>query len=215
MQDTPVIDIYWSFRSPYSYLATPDMMALAADYKVEVALRPVLPIAVRKPDFFDPAKAAWAKYILLDWPRRAAFLGMAAHWPSPDPVVQDLTTMKIATDQPYIFRLSSLGVEAQRRGRGVAFAREVSHLLFGGTKDWDKGNHLADAAARAGLDLAQMEAALPGGDHLEALDANQSALEAAGHWGVPTFVYGGAPYFGQDRIALLRWQLDRDGIPRR
>jgi 2-hydroxychromene-2-carboxylate isomerase len=47
------------------------------------------------------------------------------------------------------------------------------------------------------------------------LTANQAALEAAGHWGVPTYVYAGAPYFGQDRIDLLRWQLDRDGVARR
>ena len=40
----------------------------------------------------------------------------------------------------------------------------------------------------------------------EALDAevaaNQAALEAAGHWGVPTLVFKGEPFFGQDRIDL-------------
>ena len=214
-KDLPLIDVYWSFRSPYSYLATPDMMALRADYDVRVALRPVLPIAVRKPDFFDPAKAAWAKYILLDWPRRAEFMEMPAHWPSPDPIVQNLTTMKIASDQPYIFRLSSYGVEAERRGLGVPFAKEVAHLLFGGTRDWDKGEHLALAASRAGLDLGEMDAAIEGGDHLAELDANQAALEAAGHWGVPCFVFEGEPFFGQDRVTLLRWRLDQRGIAKR
>ncbi|WP_298857970.1 hypothetical protein [uncultured Sulfitobacter sp.] len=107
------------FRSPYSYLATPDMMGLRKDYAVHVALRPVLPIAVRKPDLFDPAKAAWAKYILLRWPRRADFLGAPAHWPSSDPIVQDLATMQIAPEQPYIYRLSSYGAVAERRSLGV------------------------------------------------------------------------------------------------
>ena len=214
-ESIPLIDVYWSFRSPYSYLATPDMMGLRADYDVHVALRPVLPIAVRKPDFFDPAKAAWAKYILLDWPRRAEFLGMPAHWPSHDPIVQNLSTMKIAPEQPYIYRLSSYGVEAERRGLGVPFAREVAHLLFGGTKDWDQGDHLAQAAALAGLDLSEMDAAIKGGDHLAELDANQAALEAAGHWGVPCFVFEGEPFFGQDRVALLRWRLDQRGIAKR
>ena len=48
------IDVYWSFRSPYSYLATPDLLKLEADYEVELSLRVVLPIAIRaKSSLFD------------------------------------------------------------------------------------------------------------------------------------------------------------------
>ena len=32
----------------------------------------------------------------------------------------------------------------------------------------------------------------------------QQALEDAGHWGVPTLVFDGEPFFGQDRIAIAR-----------
>lgn len=210
------VDVYWSFRSPYSYLATPDMVRLGEDYDCTVNLRPVLPLAVRDPDFFRPENLGRARYIILDWPRRAEYLGMAREWPQPDPIVQDLATMKIAEDQPYIFRLSKLGVEAQRRGRGVAFAKEVSHLLFGGTKAWNEGTHLADAATRAGLDLAEMEAAVAKGeetgDHMAEVEANQAALEKAGHWGVPTYVFKNEPFFGQDRIDLVRWRLDQQGL---
>ena len=70
------IDVYFSFRSPYSYLATPQILQLREDYQVAVNLRPVLPIAVRAPEFFDPANAKRARYIQLDWPRRADFLGL-------------------------------------------------------------------------------------------------------------------------------------------
>jgi len=34
--------------------------------------------------------------------------------------------------------------------------------------------------------------------------ANQDALKAAGHWGVPTLVFDGEPFFGQDRIAMAQ-----------
>ena len=50
------IDLYWSFRSPYSYLATPRLVQLHADYDLEINVRPVLPIAVRIPGFFDTVK---------------------------------------------------------------------------------------------------------------------------------------------------------------
>ena len=49
-----VIDVYWSFRSPYSYLVTPDLLRLRKDFDVTVKLRPVLPIALRaKATVFD------------------------------------------------------------------------------------------------------------------------------------------------------------------
>jgi 2-hydroxychromene-2-carboxylate isomerase len=210
-----VVDVYWSFRSPYSYMATPGMLELQDNYKVEVNLRVVMPIAVRAPELlFNPQNANRTRYILLDWARRAEFLGMPGVWPSPDPVVQDLATMEIAAEQPYIYRLSSLGVEAQRRGKGIEFAAQVSRLLFGGTVAWDQGDHLAEAAARAGLDLAELDAALVGGDHLQEIDANQAQLETAGGWGVPSFIFEGELFFGQDRIDTLCWRLDQHNLRR-
>ena len=37
-------------------------------------------------------------------------------------------------------------------------------------------------------------------------------LEEAGHWGVPTMVFRGEPFFGQDRVDTLRWRLDQCGL---
>ena len=209
---TQIVDAYFSFRSPYSYLATPGLLNLQKDFNITLNLRPVLPLAVRQPDFFSPENMKRARYIMIDFPRRAEFLGMACHWPSPDPIVQDFETMNIATTQPYIYWLTELGIEAQRRGRGVEFAYEVSHMLFGGTKAWDKGEHLSEAADRAGLDLAVMEKARKDGDHAQEIEANQQALEDAHHWGVPTMVYKGEPFFGEDRIGTLRWRLEKLGL---
>jgi 2-hydroxychromene-2-carboxylate isomerase len=210
------VDLYWSFRSPYSYLATPGAVALEQKYDVDIRLRPVLPLAVRDPGFFSPANAKRGRYIQLDWPRRAEMLGMRGSWPSPDPIVQDLETFEISPEQPHIFRLTHLGIEAERRGAGLRFAKEVSHVIFGGAKEWHVGNHLAEASGRAGLNLAEMEEAIASpSTHADEVIANQEALEAAGHWGVPTFVYNGEPFFGEDRIDTLAWRLERDRIPKR
>ncbi|KPK34905.1 MAG: disulfide bond formation protein DsbA [Betaproteobacteria bacterium SG8_40] len=209
------INLFYSFRSPYSYLATPGALALERDFDVGVALRPVLPLALRQPDFFSPENVKRAKYIMIDWLRRAEMLGMPHRWPSPDPIVQDLKTYAIAPDQPYIYRLTYLGVEAQRRGRGIQFAAEVSAVIFGGTRDWHEGSHLADAAARADLDLASMDEAIDDpASHKAEVEANQRALEKSGHWGVPTFEFSGEPFFGQDRIDTLRWRLGKEGLKR-
>lgn len=205
------IDVYWSFRSPYSYLATPELVQLGEDYNVEVNLRVVLPIAVRsKATLFNAADPKPVRYIILDAVRRSEMLGMPIVLPMrPDPITQNLETMEVAKEQPLIYRISKLGVEAQRQGKGVLFAKEVSHMVFGGTDGWDKGDHLANAARTVGLDLAQMEAAIADGDHLAEIETNQDNLEKAGHWGVPTMVARGEPFFGQDRMDTLRWRLDQ------
>lgn len=209
------VDLFWSFRSPYSYLAMPGALRLEQDFTVEVRFRPVLPLAVREPNFFSPDNLKRAKYIRLDWVRRAQMLGMSPVWPNPDPIAQDMKTYAIAKDQPYIYRLTYLGVEAERRGRGVEFALQVSSLIFGGTRDWHLGDHLAQAAASAGLDLAQMDAAISDpSSHHAAVEASQRALADAGHWGVPSFVFEGEPFFGEDRIDTLRWRLNQKGLKR-
>jgi len=212
--DCPV-DLFWSFRSPYSYLAVPGAQQLVRDFDVEARFRPVLPLAVRDPSFFSPDNVKRAKYIRVDWPRRAEMLGMPHAWPSPDPIVQDMQSYRIGPERPYIHRLTRLGVEAERRGRGIEFARAVSLLIFGGTRNWQLGDHLAGAAQCAGLDLAAMDAAIaaPAGHDAE-IDANQRSLAAAGHRGVPTFVFEGEPFFGEDRIDTLRWRLDNSGLRR-
>ena len=212
---TDAVDVFWSFRSPYSYLVTPDLKRLQNDYDVDVRMRIVYPIAVRDPSLvFDPANRNKALYIVRDSSRRAEFLGMPLAWPRPDPIVQEPGTMAVAEEQPYIHRLSALGVEAHRRGRGVEFVTEVSALIFGGTEGWDQGDHLKEAVARAGFDLAELDAAIESGDQLEEVELNQQALAEAGHWGVPTMVLREEPFFGQDRIDTLRWRLDQYGLAR-
>ncbi|MFT4814299.1 MAG: 2-hydroxychromene-2-carboxylate isomerase [Paracoccaceae bacterium] len=206
------VDVYFSFRSPYSYLATPDMLKLKQEYTAAVNLRPVFPIAVRNPEFFDPSNLKRARYIGLDWVRRAEFLGMAKHWPNPDPITQNMETYEIAEEQPLIHELTKLGVEAQRQGRGIEFAKHVSHLIFGGIKGWNQGDHFTKAVSDAGLNLAELRANIENGNHLEEISANQDALEDSGHWGVPTYVFNNEPFFGQDRIDLLRWRLDQSDL---
>jgi len=69
-------------------------------------------------------------------------------------------------------------------------------------------------AIRKDFDLAEMEQAIDGGTHLEEFEANQRQLEESGHWGVPTFVIEGEPFFGQDRIETLRWRLGQHDLAR-
>ena len=207
-------DVFWSFRSPYSYLATRRYRALAEEYDLTINLRPVYPLAIREPDFFERSHPNWLRYTFTDMFRVAQFHGVPFGPPRPDPIVQDVQTRKIAEEQPYIFRLTRLGQAAARRSKSLAFCDEVSRLIWGGAENWHEGDHLAGAASRAGLDLAELDAeALNDAAGLDAeIAANQAKLEASGHWGVPTLVFDGEPFFGQDRIDMALWRMEQKGL---
>jgi len=215
---THQVDLYWSFRSPYSYLVTPRLIELERDWQANVNVRVVTPIAVRKPDFFANAQPQWFSYFMRDCHRSAEFVGVPFRWARPDPVVMDPMTRTYPKDQPHIHRLCRLGQLAAERGKGLPFLWEVSRTIWSGeVDDWHLGDHLAEAAARAGCDLAEMDAVILAEQaRLDAaLETSEAAQLEAGHYGVPLMVYDGEPFFGQDRFDQLLWRMQQKGLTRR
>lgn len=220
MSNPLAIDVFWSFRSPWSYLATPRLRQWQNDYDLVVNFRPVYPIAVRTPEFFQQVQPQWFSYFMTDVFRVAEFLDLPFKWPKPDPIVQyvdDQGQRRTGEDQPYIARLTRLGVVAAELGRGIEFADEVARVIWGGTPDWHEGSHLAAAAERAGLSLDEMDQqVIDEADRLESvIIQNQADHHAAGHWGVPTCAFNGEPFFGQDRLDVLLWRLKGAGLQAR
>jgi len=212
------VDLFWSFRSPYSYLALPKTAQLVADYDLTINARPVYPLAVRDPGFFKRTNPLFARYVFLDSQRVAQREGIPFRFPRPDPIVQNMTTLEVAAEQPLICRVTRLGAAAQIRGRGLPFIHEISRVLWDGSVDrWDQGDHLARATARAGLDLDELDAAITvdTAKYDAVIAENERDHLRSGHWGVPTFVFNGEPFFGQDRIDLLIWRLTQHGLTAR
>jgi len=207
-------DLFFSFRSPYSYLAIGRYRQLTENYTVDIALRPVTPLALRQPDFFENNHPNWLRYTIIDVARVAQQLGLPLAPPNPDPIVQDLATRKIAAEQPYIHRITRMGQAASNAGRGIQFADEAAKLIWSGTKDWHHDEPLTGAATRAGLEFSLLASAAD--QEYRDLDAqiaaNEAALEAAGHWGVPTLAFRGEPFFGQDRIDLAILRMEQAGL---
>ena len=212
------VDLFFSFRSPYSYLALPRTTRLVADYDVTVNLRPVYPLAVRVPGFFKRTNPQFMRYVVLDSSRVAQHANIPFRFPRPDPIVQDLATLEVAEQQPYIHRLTRLGAAAQLEGRALAFVDAIARVLWDGSvTPWNEGDHLARAAEKAGFDLAAMDAAVAADPdrYEQVITANEKDHAASGHWGVPTFVFEHEPFFGQDRIDLLIWRMQGKGLERR
>jgi 2-hydroxychromene-2-carboxylate isomerase len=213
-------DLYWSFRSPYSYLVTDRVIAFQNEYDVACNLRVVYPIAVRQPDFFVNSDPLWFSYFARDIFRSAQYAGIPFGWASPDPIVTDPETRTFAREQPHIHRLTRLGMVATERGKALAFIEQVGRLIWGGTvHGWNGGDHLAQATARSGLDLAELDAAITAPGEAERLDAliatHQDQQREGGHYGVPLMVFDGEPFFGQDRFDMMKWRMEQKGLAKR
>lgn len=207
------IDLYWSFRSPYSYLAIKQIRSLEAQRDVTFNLKIVLPLAIRDPKFFDSRGPSWLGYVMRDIMRLAQMTEQPLAMPNPDPIIQDMATAKIAQEQPHIWRLSRLGLAAADAGKGLPFIDEVSRIIWSG-QAWTDQDIFEQAVTRAGLDLPALESTVEG--HEDAFDArfktHDQDLRKAGHWGVPTCVVNHEPFFGMDRLPVLEWRLDQMGI---
>ena len=211
-------EVFWSFRSPYSYLATPQLIAVEAAYDVRISFRPVRPLAMRDPSFFARADPRWPLYAFNDVARLAQMQGLPFAPPRPDPIVQDMSTRRIASEQPYIGRITRLGQAAAELGAGLRFANAVAARIWGGIQDWHQEESLPGAAAEAAIDWATIDQAeRNNGEALNtAIAASEAAQNSSGHWGVPLMVFEKEPFFGQDRISALIWRLGQRGLrPRR
>jgi len=211
-------DFYFSFRSPYSYLATPQIEQLMAQYNLRPRMRIVLPIAIRIPGFFKNVNPLWPPYLLRDTFRISQMNNIPYRWPRPDPIVMDHAAKEVAAEQPYIHHVSRLGVAAERAGRGFEFVRAADHAIWSGEIDnWHEGDHLKNALIKADLPADELiETATAKAAEIDAEIAdNEAAQKNAGHWGVPLFVFNDEPFFGQDRIEHLVWRMKQAGLTAR
>lgn len=211
-------DFYFSFRSPYSYLATPQVEALIARYDMAPRMRFVTPIAIRIPGFFKNVNPLWPPYLLRDTFRISQMHGIPYRWPRPDPIVMDMASGEVAAQQPYIHRVTRMGVAAERAGKGFLFARRAAHAIWSGeVENWHEGEHLSRAASEAGLNAAQLDQTVHenAADLAAEIERNESDQRSAGHWGVPLFVFENEPFFGQDRLDHLIWRMKQAGLQER
>lgn len=209
----PRLDIYWSFRSPYSYLAVDRLCDIARAYPIDTRFRPVRPLAMREPDFFEKNRPQFLPYLFKDVWRESQRLGVTFASPRPDPIAMDFATGKVAKDQPVMEKLMGLAVAAVEHGKGLEFAQSVARRIWGGVENWDTGGPMAEACAAAGLDLHELEHWRRDNPRLIAETVAESEAEQLKHhWGVPLMVLDDEPFFGQDRLDSLVWRLGQMGL---
>lgn len=181
-------DMYFSLRSPYSYLAMMRAPDLAHLWKAEITLKPILPMVMRS----LPVPSEKRLYIVRDCKREAERLGI------PFGKIEDPVGTGVKRGLAILHR-------AIPEGKGVDFAQSFYRGVWaeGLNAATDKG--LRTMVERAGLDWAYAQDAMADDSWRDAVEKNRQEMFALGLWGVPSFRVGEHSAFGQDRL----WQVGR------
>ena len=191
------IDFYFDFSSPYSYIASEWIEALAARHGRTVQWNAMLLGAsfqvteIRTPVSY-PLKR---EYSMRDFERSARFAGVPLTMPEKFPIA--------TTNAARIFWWLH---DNEGAGRAVAWARHGLRALFARGVDLSDNAALRRLCAEFGLDPEQAEAAWSDPQRKARLKAVNDAAIAAGVFGAPYFVIDGEPFWGNDRRAQIeRW----------
>lgn len=189
------IELWFSFRSPYSWIAFPQMRRLARLYGARLQLRPVLPMVMRG----LPVPRIKRAYIVTDAKREADLAGLP-FGPIVDPVGAGVE------------RAIAVLAHAAAAGLGEAFAESALRGAWAEGVDLAADSGLAAVAGRAGIGGAAVAAALADESWRAGAEANRAALFEAGLWGVPSFRLNGGPaHWGQDRLWAAEDELRAAG----
>lgn len=198
LSDKPLAcELWFSFRSPYSYLALEQIEAVLAPHGVPLVLRPVPPMVARGLAM-PPVKQL---YIVRDVKRIADRLGV--------PFGELCDPLGAGVDN-----CLALAHWALRRGPadGLAFVRSAMRGIWAEARDVSAYVDLREIVERAQLPWAEARAALDDPEGAKAAAASAADLAVVGLWGVPSFRIGDFIAWGQDRLPLLADRLRRHAL---
>ncbi len=196
------VDFYFDFSSPYGYLASEKIEALAARHGRSVNYRPVLLGVVFKQTGALPLTQIPLKgeYSRRDMERSAKFHGVTGfRMPSKFPIPSQAAARIV--------------LWAQQRDAAVAakIVHALYHAFFVDDKDISDPDTAVAVAASCGIDGAAARAAIDDPAIKDALKrANDDAI-AHGVFGSPFIIIDGEPFWGLDRLDQVERWLETGG----
>ena len=193
----PPIDFYFDFSSPYSYIASEWVEALAARHGRTVRWHAILlgatfQAAELKSPVSHPIKR---DYSLRDFRRSARFEGVPYVQPEEFPI----PTQNAA-------RVFWWLNDSRDAGAATAWARAALRAYFTRGVMLSQPEALKALVAASGIDAAQAEAAWNDPHWKARLKRSNDEAIAAGVFGAPFFFVDGEPFWGNDRKAQIeRW----------
>jgi 2-hydroxychromene-2-carboxylate isomerase len=190
------IDFYFDFSSPYGYLASEKIEAIAENHGRSVKFKPILLGVVFKQTGASPLTSVPLKgdYSRRDFMRSARLLGVPFRMPASFPISTQVAAR-------IVLWLAQSNAESSR-----AAMHALYRAYFVDGIDISEPGRAIAIAAQVASDPAAIGAAVESAPVKDGLRrANEEAI-AAGVCGSPFMVVDGEPFWGSDRLAQVdRW----------
>lgn len=196
LSDKPLsCELWFSYRSPYSYLALEQIEGVLAPYNVPLELRPILPMVTRG----IPLPNVKRMYIVRDAKREADRIGV--------PFGEICDPLGSGIDN-----LLAISHWASQRGELLPFAKSAMRAIWSEARDMAEYVDLRFVVERAGLPWDEAKQAITKTDWQKWAQASVADLTVIGLWGVPSMRCGEFIAWGQDRLPLLADRLRRHSL---
>ncbi len=192
----------FDFSSPYSYLASERIDALAERFGRQVQWRPVLLGAIAKSlgTVTLTSQPGQAEYSIHDFARSARFLDIPYAQPATFPI------STVAAARAYYW------LHGQDCALARRFAHEVFRAYFVDGLDVSSATVVLELAAKVGAGGTAVETGMNEPAIKERLRAETEAALAAGVFGVPWIVVDNEAFWGADRLPQIEHWLARGGF---
>jgi 2-hydroxychromene-2-carboxylate isomerase len=191
------IDFYFDFSSPYSFLASEQIEAIAARHGRAVTFRPILLGVVFRSSGSAPLTEQYgpkARYSVMDFERSARFAGVAYRHPSKFPIGAVAAARAV------------LWLQRHRPEQANPFVHAVFRAFFQDDRDISDPAVVAAIAQSIGLDGGRLVEAAQAPEIKDALRRQVEDAIAFGVFGAPTIVVDGEVFWGNDRLPQIeRW----------
>jgi 2-hydroxychromene-2-carboxylate isomerase len=190
------IEFYFDFSSPYSYLASGAIEALAAKYNRSVAFKPMLlGVAFKASGVTSlvdvPLKGEYSKR---DFARSARFAGMPYKFPSTFPI-STVNTARVL-----------LWLQSIESPKANAFLHRAFRAFFAEDRNINDVAVLSEIADELGIDKDAMAKAIQDPAIKDTLKARVDEALSRGVFGAPFIFVDGEPFWGHDRLPQVeRW----------
>jgi 2-hydroxychromene-2-carboxylate isomerase len=190
------IDFYFDFSSPYGYIASEKIDAIAARYGREVRWHPfLLGVAHKITGGHAPIGVALKHgYYKNDFKRSARFHGVPYRLPSKFPIAS------LAPTRAFYW------LAAKDAARAKDLARALLRAFYVDDVDISEAEKVAGVCAKLGLNAAEVRAAVSDPAIKERTKVEVDGAVARGVFGSPFFIVDGENFWGADRLDQLeRW----------
>lgn len=177
------VEVFFSVRSPYSYLGLHSIAEFAELSGVHLKLKPVLPMMMRGLNV-PPVKG---RYIIMDTAREARMESI--------PFGKIVDPLGLATR-----RAMALGFSLFEDDKVLQFFKAFTKAVWAEGIDGTTDKGLQTVLERIGLPTARLAGSLPEAQWQEIAERNRQEMLLHGSWGVPTFRVAGETLWGQDRL---------------